>query len=134
MNLPKIESYGQYKSGNYGVNSLSVSFPNGFTLYYSYETIIAYRGNNGLIVRQNSWSTTTGKHLNWIDGGRKEDRIKGTQFEAVLNDELKLRGLSPIEEGEHVHEWGTPKEAGGEIIFWCKHCEATIDSDGGIIQ
>lgn len=36
---------------------------------------------------------------------------------------------------EHIHKWGEEKESeSGEKIKWCKGCEATIDSDGGIIK
>lgn len=45
----------------------------GIILYYSYKTIIAFRtSQTGLIVRQNEWSTTTGKFLNQLDGGNKK--------------------------------------------------------------
>lgn len=92
--LPVIDNYGEYKSGNYGVNSLRVTFPYKLTLYYSYKTIIAFMGSHGLKVRQNDWSTTTGKHLNWIDGGKKELRLKGEEFESLLIKELEHYGLA----------------------------------------
>ena len=93
MNLPKIESYGEYKVGNYGLNSLQVSFPNGLSLFFSYTTIMAFRGREGLKVRENEWSNTTGKHLNWIDGGDKKSRLAGAEFEKLLNAELEYYGL-----------------------------------------
>lgn len=84
MDLPKISSYGQYSSENYGVNSLEVKFDT-FTLYYSYDTIIAFKDyEDGLVVRKNDWSTTTGKHLNWLDGGDKKSRLDSTQFNEKL--------------------------------------------------
>lgn len=136
MRLPVIRSYGEYKSSNYGVNSLMVSFPSGFNIYYSYDTVVAFDSKYGRRVRRNVWSTTTGKHLNWIDNGAKSERISGAQFDTLLHAELQMRGLADVEEGEHVHEWTTPKknENGHEIIFWCSSCEATIDEDGGIIK
>lgn len=162
--LPTITSYGQYSSGNYGVNSLEVRFPNGFALMYSYNTIVAFNGRHGLRVIQNQWSTTTGKHLNWIDGGDKDARIAPAQFHVLLTAELEHYGLIPTlcecgdpingtiqvhhhNEGEHVlshehiHDWTTPKEGEtdeetgrAEKIFWCSKCDATLDSDGGIIK
>lgn len=93
MNLPKITTYGEYKSGNYGANSLQVSI-GALTLYFSYETIVAFRGADGLKVRQNDWSNTTGKHLNWIDGGDKKNRLPGQQFEELLTAELARYGLT----------------------------------------
>lgn len=96
MNLPTITNYGQYSSDNYGVNSLCVSFPNGLELYYSYKTIIAYRESYGqkIQVRENSWSTTTGKHLNWIDGGNKKERLSSEVFESSLLAVLTKYGLA----------------------------------------
>jgi len=93
--LPTISSYGQYRSGNYGVNSLQVSFGNGLTLYYSYDTIIAFCGRDGLKVRVNDWSTTTGKHLNWIDGAgkAKANRLEGEEFINLLKQELEYHNL-----------------------------------------
>lgn len=83
--LPKISSYGEYSSDNYGAHSRSVELAN-ITLYYSYETIVAYRDTtDGLIVSENCWSTTTGKHLNWIDGGNKKSRKPRAEFEAMLS-------------------------------------------------
>lgn len=95
-NLPTITNYGQYSSDNYGVNSLRVSFPLGLELYYSYETIVAFSGRDGLKVRQNDWSTTTGKHLNWIDGGEKKSRLNSETFENMLIEELDFHGLADI--------------------------------------
>lgn len=93
MNLPTVSSYGRYSSGNYGVNTLKISFPNHFTIWYSYETVVAFLGREGLKVRQNDWSTTTGKHLNWIDGGQKEKRLAGAEFETLLQAELAYYNL-----------------------------------------
>ena len=92
--LPSIDTYGRYSSGNYGAHCLRVDFDN-LTIWYSYNTIIAYRASGHLTrVRQNDWSTTTGKHLNAIDGGDKKSRIPGADFEAQLADVLKGFGLS----------------------------------------
>jgi len=83
-NLPSISSYGNYSNGNYGINTLCVSF-DGFRLFYSYKTIVAYSDPvDGLVVRQNDWRTTTGKHLNWIDDGDKKSRLPGEEFQAKL--------------------------------------------------
>ena len=86
--LPSITSYGQYSSDNYGVNSLRVNLGT-LTIYYSYRTIVAYRDTqDGLVVHENDWSTTTGKHLNWIDGGRKDKRLNDTDFQNKLQAAL----------------------------------------------
>jgi len=44
----------------------------GVDLYFSYETVVAFNAGEGLVVSENVWSGTTGKHLNGIDGGSAE--------------------------------------------------------------
>lgn len=57
------------------------------TLYFSYQTLIAFRAPGyGLVVRQNDWSATTGKHLNYIDGGDKSKRLTGELFTAKARE------------------------------------------------
>ena len=86
--LPKISSYGQYSSDNYGAHTLKVELGS-ITLYYSYKTIIAYHDNqDGLIVSENQWTVTTGKHLNWIDSNKK-DRKPASEFNELLQSALK---------------------------------------------
>ncbi len=85
--LPEISSYGEYSSDNYGVNSLMVAL-NKIRLYYSYKTIVAfYTTQTGLIVCENHWSTTTGKHLNWINPD-KSKRVKYDDFQVQLQSAL----------------------------------------------
>lgn len=93
--LPRIASYGEYKSGNYGAHSLRVDIGT-LSLYFSYETVVAFQDNGGLVVRENDWSTTTGKHLNWIDGGgdAKKKRLPSQQFEDALAAKLASYGLA----------------------------------------
>lgn len=91
--MPRIKSYGEYSSSNYGANSLMVEI-GALTLYFSYETVVAFESpESGRLVRQNDWSTTTGKHLNWIDGGKKKERIPGPEFESKLAEVLQKYGL-----------------------------------------
>lgn len=55
--------------------------------WYSYETLIAVTGPQTSIVRVNRWATTTGKHLNHVDGGgkaAKDARLSTVQFIAAL--------------------------------------------------
>lgn len=91
--LPRITSYGDYKSGNYGAHSLRVDIGT-LSLYFSYETVVAFQDADGLKVRENSWSTTTGKHLNWIDGGNKKARLASQVFEDALTAKLAAYGLA----------------------------------------
>ena len=80
MELPEISSYGDY-SNNYGVHTLQVTLPwLDLTLYYSYKTLVAFKHNGRQHVRENVWGRTTGKHLNWIDNKRKQDRISEDEF------------------------------------------------------
>ena len=85
--LPTISSYGKYDSDNYGAHSLRVSI-GGLDVYFSYSTPVAFRAPGQLlIVRENEWGPTTGKHLNWIDGGdktAKKARLPGREFEEHL--------------------------------------------------
>ena len=87
--LPIIESYGQYSSENYGVNTLVVRI-NNLTLFYSYRTIVAYQdAEDGKAVCENEWGVTTGKHLNWIDGGNKKNRLDYDTFQEKLHKALE---------------------------------------------
>ena len=82
--IPSFESYGNYSSSNYGAHALVFTDPNHNAFYFSYKTLVAFRHNGCLYVTQNRWGPTTGKHLNWIDGGNKSGRLTQTQFEAQL--------------------------------------------------
>ncbi len=102
--IPRFGSYGQYKSGNYGAHSLMFTIGK-IDFYFSYDTLVAVAcpflitiaPYDGMIVRQNDWSTTTGKHLNWIDGGEpanKKKRLTATEFERQLQLVLEHYGLN----------------------------------------
>lgn len=58
------------------------------TYYFSYRTCVGFHTpDTGTVVRQNDWSTTTGKHLNYIDGGTPEAkrvRLTGEAFRVAL--------------------------------------------------
>lgn len=87
QSLPSFTSYGKYSSGNYGAHSLRFTDARGIDYFFSYQTLVAFRSPKlGLVVRQNDWGTTTGKHLNWIDGGSnaaKKARKTGAEFEKL---------------------------------------------------
>ena len=81
-------NYGRYTSDNYGAHTLAFE-DNNNTYYFSYNTLVAIRCNKGLFVRQNVWGNTTGKHLNWIDGGSKEakaQRLTRDQFNKIIEE------------------------------------------------
>lgn len=86
--IPRIMNYGNYSSKNYGASTLMVRLA-GLTLWYSYDTIVAFDScKHGFVISQNVWSTTTGKHLNWIDPDKKA-RVPHNQFEDLLADAMR---------------------------------------------
>ena len=62
-------------------------------VYYSYTTPVALEIDGVLKVSENQWSVTTGRHLTWIDGGNKKERLTSEQFELkykeCFGEELK---------------------------------------------
>ena len=85
MKLPSFNTYGNYSSDNYGAHCLVFRSPT-IDVYFSYKTPVAFETiETGLVVRENDWGPTTGKHLNWIDGGGGE--TKSLVFQAMdLNE------------------------------------------------
>lgn len=75
------------------VKKLESKFKVGDTVYYSYDTVVAFEGYNSqgeyfYCVCENCWGTTTGKHLNWIDSN-KNNRLKRDEFKTKLNQFLQ---------------------------------------------
>lgn len=67
------------------VNFTRTTDTTGRVFYFSYTTVIAFTdGFGGLVVTENVWGPTTGKHLNWIDGGDKSTRLGREAFLARL--------------------------------------------------
>ena len=90
-----VEPYGY--NGNYGTNALKITV-GGVTIWYSYDTAVAFETHaTGLVVCENVWGKTTGKHLNIIDGGNKSARLPAAEFEkklqAVVNIVSKVMQL-----------------------------------------
>lgn len=57
-------------------------------LYFSYETVVAFETTGlGLIVSENIWSPTTGKHINVI-AGKNYPRSPREKFEEMLKEVL----------------------------------------------
>ena len=87
--LPNFDTYGSYSSSNYGANALVFSTNEG-RFWFSYKTLVAFLPLNdsriGKTVRQNDWGPTTGKHLNWIDGGNKKSRVNEKTFVELYNE------------------------------------------------
>lgn len=80
--LPTIATYGNYASSNYGAHCLRVTLPS-LTIWFSYQTPVAFETGGKRVVRSNDWGPTTGKHLNAIDGGNRKSRVSGEEFEKL---------------------------------------------------
>ena len=82
--------------GNYldsSPNTIKVTI-GALDIYFSYSTPVAYRTpEDGLVVAQNCWSRTTGRHLTAIDRGAREKRIDCEEFSRKLEDVLRKHGL-----------------------------------------
>ena len=74
-------------------NFYTVNF-NGIVIYFSYSTPVAIQDGDTLYVSHNYWSTTTGKHLFWIEDSygrdynlqvRKGKRLSSKEFTAIRN-------------------------------------------------
>lgn len=65
----------------------------GVELYFSYETLVAFKMPNfQLFSVENCWGTTTGKHLNWI-GVPKECRVGQADFDELAKEHLEPYGV-----------------------------------------
>jgi len=89
LNNLDISNYGNYASDNYGAHTMRLRLGR-FTLWYSYNTVIAFTGPGmPLIGRsiwccENCWGPTTGKHLNFIEPD-KTKRVPVDEFEKELS-------------------------------------------------
>lgn len=86
----KTYNYGNYSSQNYG-SSRAVEIGR-LTLYFSYQTVVAFNYKGELVIRENDWGPTTGRHLNCIDSD-KRGRLCGEEFKKKLDNVLKECGL-----------------------------------------
>ena len=85
-NLVRKWNYGEYASSNYGSHTQGFSDNYGNDYYFSYETLVAFASDqHGLVVRENVWSNTTGKHLNWINRD-KDSRVTSEVFNKLLSE------------------------------------------------
>lgn len=73
------------------------------TLWYSYRTVIAFRADDlGMVVRENDWGPTTGKHLNAISD--RDERIPGVEFEQQLDQVLARLRYEPEPTLDEIRE------------------------------
>lgn len=85
MNIPKFGTYGNYSSSNYGAHCLYFDDPSNNTFYFSYRTLVAFRGKNGIVCLKNYWGPTTGKHLNWLEPDHSK-RVDKETFNRLLGE------------------------------------------------
>jgi hypothetical protein len=87
MSLPNKSNYGRYSSDNYGSHTQVVKVGS-VTVWYSYDTPVAFEViGHKRVVSKNYWSRTTGKHLNWIDGGNKASRVDSATFAQLWREQ-----------------------------------------------
>jgi hypothetical protein len=83
MDIPQIWNYGEGRSKQHNTSGVTID---GRDYWFSYETIVAFRDKTGeKFVRENEWGPTTGKHLNWIDGGDEKTRLSADKFAERLS-------------------------------------------------
>ena len=88
--IVSVKTYGNYSSNNYGINALVFTDVNRIEYYFSYNTLVAFKHpTSDLVIRENIWGNTTGKHLNWIDADKSKRVDTPTFFEKL--DELKSK-------------------------------------------
>lgn len=77
--------YGNNPASEGNAKKVSIA---GTSFFFSYDTLVAVRDMNGLKVLKNTFSTTTSKHLNAIDGGSKEakaSRMNDDEFQDYVS-------------------------------------------------
>ena len=84
----KKSNYGEYSTGNYGAHTMRIDLGR-LVIWFSYDTVIAFRYGILFRISINEWGTTTGKHLNYIDSDKSiriphDDMM--TELEKVLNE------------------------------------------------
>ena len=76
-----LSNYGQGKTPQWNTTQVHIG---NLSIWFSYKTIIAFCNvKQGMVVSENQWGPTTGKHLNWINTTRQ--RLPRTQFNEEFN-------------------------------------------------
>ena len=119
-NPVSLGKYGGYKGHNYGSNAMQLLLP-WITVWFSYSTPIAFDSKRfkHMVIRENDWNQTTGKHLRWAQGNVAVIEMCSKDFEAALEEALLPNHSStPITVIEKAPEL---------IIKWktkpCQKCE-----------
>jgi hypothetical protein len=72
---------------NWPLPNLTSVTVNDLSLWFSYETVVAFVFEGDLVVSENRWGPTTAKHLKYIDGGAADEkaaRLPAEAFDAAL--------------------------------------------------
>ncbi len=78
--------YKRYKKRAYGAHCKMLTL-GPLSLWFSYTTLVAfYTPASGIVIRENDWGPTTGKHLNWIDEGDKRARVDLIEFDRLFKE------------------------------------------------
>jgi len=87
--MPRIENSYCAKSSN----NTRVDFGN-VTVWFSYVTPVAFQvGHNDIVVHENDWGRTTGKHLNAIEPDHSK-RVDHDTFCKLWNEQASIAPLS----------------------------------------
>ena len=72
-----------------------------YSVAFSYETAIGFIQLHDIhwTVRENDWSNTTGKHLNWLNDD-KASRISGSKFEELLSKLVSADEWQKVQDDE----------------------------------
>ena len=88
--MKQLPRWNIYCQNTTGINAL-LFYIGELNVWYSYKAPVAFQKGFGtkLVVRENHWGPTTGKHLNAIDGGDKSTRVDSETFEKLLQEALE---------------------------------------------
>lgn len=105
MRSDEIEFRNENNNSAKNFNSFKIG---NIRFYFSYETLVAFvHPTHGMVVLENYWGPTTGKHLNWLAVDKK-DRKTNEEFEALLADiEINVRtptAVQPMNEDAGIDE------------------------------
>ena len=104
------------------MTKLHVAVVNEVTLFFSYKSLIAVKSPDGLLIHENIWGTTTGRHLHKINSDtskriNKDDFLKQVQeiwgrykidvsLETIFINSIPILNLPESEEGKRLIEMG----------------------------
>jgi len=74
---------------HYGTHAMAVRFGR-LTVFYSYQTPIAFSMEGQSFVRENDWGPTTNGHMyKAVPGHSREDRLNGDEFLRMLHKAIQ---------------------------------------------